>query len=173
MRGPPGTRQQCGTLMIPSPGRQVLPCPSRPAIASLCLGATPGFHYSPRGLTGLPSDRRQPKARWAWTGRVGYGERTRESMAKRPGHVGCIRLMARREAPVPSGKCTARHTMKQGARRRGLWIVRSDVLEDVLKPALGLERPGYFCHERMRRPMSSFDIVRLASESARPRSTMT
>jgi hypothetical protein len=56
---------------------------------------------------------------------------------------------------------------------RGLRVVRGDVLKDVFKPALGLDSPAYFCHERMRWPMSSFDIVRFASESARPRSTMT
>jgi hypothetical protein len=34
---------------------------------------------------------------------------------------------------------------------------------------LGLGSPAYFRHERMRRPISSFDIVRPASESAKPR----
>ena len=55
----------------------------------------------------------------------------------------------------------------------GLRIVGGDVLEDVLEPALGFLSPRYFCHERMRRPISSFEITRFASESARPRSTMT
>ena len=57
--------------------------------------------------------------------------------------------------------------------RCGLWIIGGDVLEDVLEPTLGFRSPRYFCHERMRRPISSFEITRFASESARPRSTMT
>jgi len=52
-------------------------------------------------------------------------------------------------------------------------IVGGDVLEDIFKPALGFVGPGYFCHERMRCPICSLEIVRLASESASPRSTMT
>lgn len=52
-------------------------------------------------------------------------------------------------------------------------IIRGDILEDVLEPAPGLLSPGYFRHERMRRAISSFEIVRFASESASPRSTMT
>ena len=34
----------------------------------------------------------------------------------------------------------------------------------------GQDDPGYLGHDRMRRPISSFEMVRLASESARPRS---
>lgn len=54
-----------------------------------------------------------------------------------------------------------------------LRIVGGNVLIDIVKPALSLFGPAYFCHDRMRRPISSFEIVRLASESASPRSTMT
>ena len=57
--------------------------------------------------------------------------------------------------------------------RGGLRIIRGDVLEDILKPALRFLGPRYCCHERMRRPISSFEIARFASESASPRSTMT
>lgn len=56
--------------------------------------------------------------------------------------------------------------------RRRLRIIGSNVLVNVLQPPLGLERPGYCCHERMRRPISSFEIARFASASARPRATM-
>lgn len=52
-------------------------------------------------------------------------------------------------------------------------VVRRVVLEDVFDPPLSLIRPGYFGHDRMRRAISSFEMVRLASESARPRSIMT
>ena len=48
-------------------------------------------------------------------------------------------------------------------------IVRSDVLEDILEPAASFVSPGYLRHDRMRRPISSFEMVRRASESARPR----
>ena len=51
--------------------------------------------------------------------------------------------------------------------------IRRDVLENVLQPALGLLGPCYFCHERMRCAIPSFEMVRFASESAIPRSTMT
>jgi hypothetical protein len=57
--------------------------------------------------------------------------------------------------------------------RRSLTILGGDVFKYVAKPALSLFRPAYFCHEGMRRPISSFEMVRLASESAIPRSTMT
>ena len=53
-----------------------------------------------------------------------------------------------------------------------LRIVGSDIFVNVFQPALGLECPGYCCHERIRRPISSFEMVRLASESARPRATI-
>lgn len=56
---------------------------------------------------------------------------------------------------------------------RRVRIIRGDLLEDVLDPTLGLFGPPYLCHERMRRAMSSFEMVRFASESASPRSTMT
>lgn len=55
----------------------------------------------------------------------------------------------------------------------GSWVICGDVLENVLEPAFGFVGPGYFCDERMRRSISSFEIVRFASESARPRWTMT
>lgn len=55
----------------------------------------------------------------------------------------------------------------------GLWIVSRDVLKNVVKPALSFFGPPYLCHDRMRRPISSFEIVRLASESEIPRSTIT
>ena len=55
----------------------------------------------------------------------------------------------------------------------GMRIIGGDVLEDVLEPALCFFRPRYCCHERMRRPISSLEIVRFASESASPRSIMT
>ena len=48
-------------------------------------------------------------------------------------------------------------------------IVRCNVLEDVLEPALCLSRSIYLCHERMRRLISSFEMTRFASESASPR----
>src|SRR6266850_2497046 len=53
------------------------------------------------------------------------------------------------------------------------WVVRGDVLEDVFEPSESLLSPGYLGHDRMRRPISSFEMVRFASESARPRSIMT
>src|SRR5258706_5422468 len=53
------------------------------------------------------------------------------------------------------------------------WIVRGDVLEDVFEPPESLVSPRYLGHDRMRRPISSFEMVRFASESARPRSIMT
>ena len=56
---------------------------------------------------------------------------------------------------------------------RSLRIIRGDVLEDVFEPLLSFVSPRYDCHERMRRPISSFEIVRFASESAIPRSTIT
>ena len=53
------------------------------------------------------------------------------------------------------------------------WIVSGDVLEDVFEPLLSFVGPRYCCHERMRRAISSFEMVRFASESASPRSTIT
>jgi len=54
-----------------------------------------------------------------------------------------------------------------------LRIIRGDVLEDVLDPLSSFIGPRYCCQERMRRTISSFEIVRFASESASPRSTIT
>ena len=51
-------------------------------------------------------------------------------------------------------------------------IICRDVLEDIFEPSLSFRGPCYFCHERMRRAISSFEITRFASESASPRSTM-
>ena len=55
----------------------------------------------------------------------------------------------------------------------GSRVICGDVLENVLEPAFRFVGPDYFCHERMRRSISSFEIVRFASESVRPRSTIT
>jgi len=52
-------------------------------------------------------------------------------------------------------------------------IVYGNVLEDILEPTLSFCSPSYFCHERMRRAISSFEMTRPASESASPRSTIT
>lgn len=52
---------------------------------------------------------------------------------------------------------------------RGSRVIFGDVLENFLEPFLRLVRPVYFCHARIRRPISSFEMVRPASESARPR----
>ena len=54
-----------------------------------------------------------------------------------------------------------------------LWIIGCDILEDVFEPALSFLGPRYFRHDRMRRAISSFEITRFASESAKPRSTIT
>ena len=54
-----------------------------------------------------------------------------------------------------------------------LRIIRRNVLENVFEPALSLCGPRYCCHARMRRLISSFEIVRFASESESPRSTIT
>ena len=51
-------------------------------------------------------------------------------------------------------------------------IIGGDKLEDVLEPALSFFGPRYCCHVRMRCAISSFEMVRFASESASPRSTM-
>ena len=58
-------------------------------------------------------------------------------------------------------------------KRGGGRIIGGDELEDVLEPALSLFGPRYRCHARMRCAISSFEIVRFASESASPRSTIT
>lgn len=56
--------------------------------------------------------------------------------------------------------------------RRRLRIIGSNVLVNVLQPLLSFKRPGYCCHDRMRRLISSLEIERFASASARPRTTM-
>ena len=53
-----------------------------------------------------------------------------------------------------------------------LWVICGNVFKDVSKPALSLVGPAYFCHDRMRRPISSFEMARFASESVSPRATM-
>ena len=53
---------------------------------------------------------------------------------------------------------------------RGPRVICGDVLEDVPEPALSFLSPRYLCHERMRRPISSFETLRFAFESASPRS---
>lgn len=57
--------------------------------------------------------------------------------------------------------------------KRGFWIICGNVLEDILEPASSFVGPCYRCHERIRRPISWFEMVRFASESARLRSTIT
>jgi len=54
----------------------------------------------------------------------------------------------------------------------GARIVGCNIVVNVLQPALGFKSPRYCCHVRMRRCISSFEMVRLASASARPRSTI-
>ena len=54
-----------------------------------------------------------------------------------------------------------------------LGIICSDVLEDIFEPTLSFFSPRYCCNERMRCAICSFEIVRFASESVSPRSTMT
>ncbi len=56
---------------------------------------------------------------------------------------------------------------------RSARIVRCDVLKNVSEPTLRFLGSLYFCHDRIRCAISSFEIVRFASESASPRSTMT
>ena len=55
----------------------------------------------------------------------------------------------------------------------GAWIIGSNVLEDIFEPALSFLGPRYCCYVRMRCAISSFEMIRFASESASPRSTMT
>jgi len=52
-------------------------------------------------------------------------------------------------------------------------IVYRDVLEDIFAPSPRFIGPRYCGHDRMRCAISSFEIVRFASESASPRPTMT
>ena len=49
-------------------------------------------------------------------------------------------------------------------------IVRCDVIENIAKPEFGFGRPDYLRHSRIRWAMSSSEMTRPASESARPRS---
>ena len=55
---------------------------------------------------------------------------------------------------------------------RGLFVVRGDVVVDVLQPAAGLGRPDYLRQDSRVRRISSWPIVRPARESAKPRSTI-
>ncbi len=55
----------------------------------------------------------------------------------------------------------------------GVRVIGGDVLKDVFEPALCFISPGYCGHERMRCAICSLEMVRFASESASPRSTMT
>jgi hypothetical protein len=55
----------------------------------------------------------------------------------------------------------------------GVGIIVGNVFEDVLEPALSFFGPRYRCHERMRCAICSFEMMRLASESASPRAIMT
>ena len=52
------------------------------------------------------------------------------------------------------------------------WIIPGDVGVDPSQPPLCLSSPPQRCHERIRLSISSWLIVRPASESANPRSTM-
>jgi len=54
-----------------------------------------------------------------------------------------------------------------------VWFISSDVLEDIFEPTPSFIGSRYCGHERMRCAISSFEMVRFASESASPRSTMT
>jgi len=65
------------------------------------------------------------------------------------------------------GLCPLEYALNRSTCRIG--IVGGDVLEDVLEPAECFVCPGYLRHDRMRRAISSFEMVRRASESARPR----
>jgi hypothetical protein len=51
--------------------------------------------------------------------------------------------------------------------------VDRDVVVDPEEPALRFSGPDYLCQDSIRRPISSFEMVLPASESAMPRSTMT
>lgn len=55
----------------------------------------------------------------------------------------------------------------------GSRVIAGDEPENIFQPSLGFFSPSYCCHERMRCAISSFEIVRFASESASPRSTIT
>lgn len=66
--------------------------------------------------------------------------------------------------------CSFKNTVNRTCGDAG--TVCRNVLKDVFKLALSLCSPRYCCHERMRRAISSFEITRLAAESASPRSTI-
>ncbi len=55
----------------------------------------------------------------------------------------------------------------------GSRTIGGDEFKNVFEPALGLLGPSYFSHVRIRWPISSFEMVRFASESESPRSTIT
>src|SRR5688572_20332368 len=55
---------------------------------------------------------------------------------------------------------------------RGGRLVRGDVVVDTEKPPLSLGGPDYLRQDSIRRPISSWEMVRPASESASPRSTI-
>ena len=82
-----------------------------------------------------------------------------------------VRELRMRRAAGAKGDAIANRRKSGYARSKQ--IVDGDVLEDVFEPTLGFFGPRYCCHARMRRPISSFEMVRFASESASPRSTMT
>ena len=54
----------------------------------------------------------------------------------------------------------------------GGWFIAGNVVVDAAQPLLGLGGPDYFRQDSIRRPISSCEMVRPASESARPRSTI-
>jgi len=53
------------------------------------------------------------------------------------------------------------------------WAVERDVVVDLEEPTLRFCCPDYLRQDSIRRPISSFEMVLPASESAMPRSTMT
>lgn len=55
----------------------------------------------------------------------------------------------------------------------GRGIIGGNVLEDIFDLLLCFFRPSYCCHARMQCAIRSFEMVRFASESASPRSTIT
>src|SRR6266545_1615131 len=54
----------------------------------------------------------------------------------------------------------------------GGWLIAGDVVVNAPQPLLGLGGPNYFRQDSIRRPISSCEMVRPASESASPRSTI-
>ncbi len=53
------------------------------------------------------------------------------------------------------------------------WVINGDIVVDVAQPELRFGSPGYLRHCRIRWAISSSGTTRRASESARPRSTIT